>query len=336
MAKDQNLKNIYPRAGGCSFQVKLYSNGSSISATFDTIEEAQTYRDTIRASKTNDRLEREIKEERTERLANKSFTLRDALDKFKKNISDAQASKKEEVSRIGKMQRMQIAKLNLYSVRPKDVYEMLESIGGTSENRRHYALLLSKVFKKAKTEWGHKVDNPISDIKLPNKNKPRERRLSVAEYDLIKANISADALSVIIVAIETAARKSEILNALRCDLDIDHRTLLLRKTKNGDQRVLPLSRRAIEVLKEVKDGEGDKLFGNLNIWTLRYRWDKMRASTGLLDLNFHDLRHEATSRLVEGGRLNLLEVAGVTGHKDLAMLKRYTHLIPTDIAKKLD
>lgn len=335
MAKEADLKNIYVRAGGCSFQVKLYANGTSISATFDTLEEAQTYRDTIRANKTNDKLERSIKEERVERLANKSFTLHDGLEKFKAGISEAQASKPEEIARIGKMQRMPIAKLNFYSVRPKDVYALLENIGGTSENRRHYALLLSKVFKKAK-EWGYKVENPVLDIKLPSKNKPRERRLSADEYNLIKENISADVLSVIIIALETAARKSEILNSIRCDLDIEKRTLRLRKTKNGEQRMLPLSTRAIEILKEVKEGEGDRLFGNINASKLRYEWEKMSVKTGLLDLHFHDLRHEATSRLVERGRLNLLEVASVTGHKDLAMLKRYTHLIPTDIAKKLD
>lgn len=338
MAKDASMKNITIRAGGCSFQVKLYLNGSSISATFDTLAEAQTYRDTIRASKTHDRVEREIKEERVERLANKTFTLSAALDKFKKGIPDTQASKKEEEARIGKIQRMPIAGLNFYAVKPKDITALLEAIGGTSENRRHYALLLSKVYKKARkpSGWGLKVDNPFFDFELPAKNKPRERRVSAAEYDLIKANIPVEVLSVIIIALETAARKSEILNAQRRDLNIKERTLLLRKTKNGEQRMLPLSNRAIAILRGMKDGEGDKLFDGLNACKLRYRWEKMRKATGLHDLHFHDLRHEATSRLVENGKLNLMEVASVTGHKDLAMLKRYTHLSPTDIAKKLN
>lgn len=338
MAKDASMKNITIRAGGCSFQVKLYSNNTSISATFDTLAEAQTYRDTIRASKTSDKLERSIKEERVERLANKTFTLSTALDKFKKGIPDTQASKKEEEARIGKIKRMPIANLNFYAVKPKDISALLETIGGSSENRRHYALLLSKVYRKARkpSGWGLKVDNPLADFELPAKNKPRERRVFAAEYELIKANIPAPVLSVIIIALETAARKSEILNALRCDLDIEGKILLLRKTKNGEQRMLPLSSRAIAILDKIKDGAGDKLFDGLNVWKLRYQWEKMRETTGLHDLHFHDLRHEATSRLVEGGKLNLMEVAMVTGHKDLAMLKRYTHLSPTDIAKKLN
>ena len=53
------------------------------------------------------------------------------------------------------------------------------------------------------------------------------------------------------------------------------------------------------------------------------------------DLRFHDLRHEATTRLFEKG-LNVMEVAAITGHKDLRMLQRYTHLKPETIASKLN
>ena len=53
-----------------------------------------------------------------------------------------------------------------------------------------------------------------------------------------------------------------------------------------------------------------------------------------LVLHFHDLRHEATSKFFEKG-LNVMEVATITGHKDLRMLQRYTHLRAEDLAKKL-
>lgn len=62
----------------------------------------------------------------------------------------------------------------------------------------------------------------------------------------------------------------------------------------------------------------------------------MRAirRAGIKDLRFHDLRHEATTRLFEKG-LNIMEVASITGHKDLRMLRRYTHLKAEDLARKL-
>jgi integrase len=62
----------------------------------------------------------------------------------------------------------------------------------------------------------------------------------------------------------------------------------------------------------------------------------MRATrrANIEDLRFHDLRHEATTRFFEKG-LNIMEVASITGHKDLRMLRRYTHLKAEDLAQKL-
>ena len=67
---------------------------------------------------------------------------------------------------------------------------------------------------------------------------------------------------------------------------------------------------------------------------LRGVWRRTTNKLGIEDLHFHDLRHEATSRFFEKG-LNVMEVAAITGHKDLRMLQRYTHLRAEDLAKKL-
>ena len=61
---------------------------------------------------------------------------------------------------------------------------------------------------------------------------------------------------------------------------------------------------------------------------------KLCRKTGIDDLHFHDLRHEATSRLFEKG-LNPVEVATITGHKDTRMLMRYTHLRAEDLVGRL-
>ena len=61
---------------------------------------------------------------------------------------------------------------------------------------------------------------------------------------------------------------------------------------------------------------------------------KYRIKLDMEDWRFHDLRHEATSRLFEKG-LNTMEVASITGHEDLRMLKRYTHLRAEDLVARL-
>ena len=81
-------------------------------------------------------------------------------------------------------------------------------------------------------------------------------------------------------------------------------------------------------------GIGNKKIFSITQSQLRDAWEAARAAVGIPDIRLHDLRHEAASRLFEKG-LNVMEAASVTGHKTLSMLKRYTHLNPTDIAKKL-
>lgn len=64
-------------------------------------------------------------------------------------------------------------------------------------------------------------------------------------------------------------------------------------------------------------------------------WNQIKASLGLDDLHFHDLRHEAVSRLVEAG-FSDQEVSAISGHKSMQMLKRYTHLRAEDLVHRLD
>ena len=152
-------------------------------------------------------------------------------------------------------------------------------------------------------------------------------------------------------AIETAMRRGEIA-AMRWEhLDKKARVLLIPETKTGTPRRVPLSSKALQVLDTLPrqiDG---------SVWSMRpdsisqaFERVVMAARTDyeseckqarqkpdaklLKDLRFHDLRHEATSRLFEKG-LNPMQVAAITGHKTLQMLKRYTHLRAEDLVERL-
>ena len=96
---------------------------------------------------------------------------------------------------------------------------------------------------------------------------------------------------------------------------------------------MPLSLDAVEVLNNLPRSFDGNVFP-LSITALRGLWNRACKRAGIIDLHFHDLRHEATSRFFEKG-LNVMEVATITGHKDLRMLQRYTHLRAEDLAKKL-
>ena len=128
-------------------------------------------------------------------------------------------------------------------------------------------------------------------------------------------------------------RRGELLNLTWEHVDLDLRVAHLNMTKNEPKRDVPLSSEAINLLRSLPHDISGKVFP-LTAAALRGLWNRACRRKGITDLHFHDLRHEAPSRFFEKG-LNVMEVATITGHKDLRMLQRYTHLRAEDLAKKL-
>jgi integrase len=98
---------------------------------------------------------------------------------------------------------------------------------------------------------------------------------------------------------------------------------------------VPLSPQALELLGDLpRNIRSDQVVFPLHFEALKSAWGRACSRAGIIDLRFHDLRHEATSRFFEKS-LNVMEVSAITGHKDLRMLQRYTHLRAEDLALKL-
>jgi integrase len=129
-------------------------------------------------------------------------------------------------------------------------------------------------------------------------------------------------------------RRGELLSLEWVNVDLNKRTALLPITKNGDSRGVPLSSRALAVPRSLPPLTTGRVFGELTADALKLSFRRAMRRAGITGLRFHDPRHEATSRLFEKG-LNVMEVASVTGHKTLQMLKRYTHLNAVDLAARL-
>jgi integrase len=136
-------------------------------------------------------------------------------------------------------------------------------------------------------------------------------------------------VAIVKLAVEPGMRLGELLARDGSDIDVAKRTASLRETKNGESRVVPLSGSALGVLtglpRHISNG---KVFW---VWSRRdsfnSAWRRAVARSGVTDLRFHDLRHKAVSRFFERG-FNMMEVAAISGHKTLQMLKRYTHRKP--------
>ena len=123
-------------------------------------------------------------------------------------------------------------------------------------------------------------------------------------------------------AIETAMRRSELLNLRWEDINYDERTLCIKNTKNSLDRVIPLTRRAMALLKSKLDNE---VPFRLQPDSITQAFKKACTRAGIENFRLHDLRHEAISRLFEWG-LSVPQVATISGHQDYRMLARYVHL----------
>ncbi|WP_454734291.1 tyrosine-type recombinase/integrase [Cupriavidus pauculus] len=178
---------------------------------------------------------------------------------------------------------------------------------------------------------------------------------------VIAATGSSILPAIIRLAVETAMRRGEIVGLRWEHIDLHDRVAHLPKTKNGESRDVPLSSKAVEVLEalkpkdpehEIDEAEDDdtrvfKIRGDAVTRAFEravararriYEGECKEATVRpdpkyLTDLRFHDLRHEATSRLAPIFPMH--ELTKITGHKDPRMLMRYYHPRAKDLAKRL-
>lgn len=207
--------------------------------------------------------------------------------------------------------------------------------------------LLRSIFETARRDWGYTAfQNPVASLKKPKSPEGRERRLKPGELEALTQACSTVAGSWlrdgIHLAIETGLRRGELLNIRWRDVNFDTGVLHVPFTKTDKARTIPLTDRATEILKSRKaeaPADEDYAFPT-SANAFRLAWERCKRRTeqagcvGVRSLRFHDLRHEAISRFFELG-LNTAEVATISGHRDLRMLFRYTHLKPEAIGAKL-
>jgi integrase len=134
-------------------------------------------------------------------------------------------------------------------------------------------------------------------------------------------------------AIETGMRRGEIASMHWEHINWSSQTLSIPITKTEIPRTIPLSHKAIATLRSLPR-RIDGLVWGVRPDSITQAFERACKREGIEDLRFHDLRHEATSRFFEKG-LNVMEVSSITGHQDLRMLKRYTHIRPESLVDRL-
>lgn len=234
--------------------------------------------------------------------------------------------------------------------------------------------IISHLFEVALKDWGVHCINPVKQISKPKVCNSRDRRLSELEerylmmalsdssadvFTKFKASVqkrgNSEVIRLVQFAVETAMRKAEPFQLTWADVDFKRKVVTLRETKNGKSREVPLSPQAIQILKNgdddanvVKIRKGKVFKTTYSALTQSFNRAIKRAQRlyardtpehervegFLIDFTFHDLRHEATSRLAEVFEMH--ELMKITGHSDSRMLNRYNQQDMGNAALKLE
>ncbi|KVD50613.1 site-specific integrase [Burkholderia ubonensis] len=280
-------------------------------------------------------------------------TVADLLDRYTRDMSPTKRSGGSDKGRAEKLKK-QLGAYKLTTLTSSHLvgYRDARLKEVSPQTVIHELNLLNRALTLATREWGIVLPAGIPKVIKPRKPQGRDRRLHPDEIKaIIDATESPDLRDFIRLAVATGMRRGELASLRWESIDLERRTAHLPLTKTDTPRTVPLSSVATAVLQVRKDAGYTVPFAvTANALTRAFCRAVSRArglyeSTcrvlerpadpqWLVGIRLHDLRHEATSRFFELG-LQTVEVASITGHKTLAMLKRYTHLKAEDLAKKL-
>jgi len=268
----------------------------------------------------------------------KSVTLGDLLRRYLKEVTPHKKSCDKETWRIKALLKRSISGVSLSNLNSAIIssYKYSRLTDGARTTRYDLALI-RHCLEFARLEWGYYLPtNPVDLVSKPKLNKPRDRRVGKEDIETLMHALRNTKVTylkpLILIAIETGLRQGELVKLMWNDVDLDSRLLKVKDTKNGEDRVVPLSNKSLSILQSLPR-LGATVF-NATHSSLQNAWKRLIKRSGLIDVHFHDLRHEAISRFIERG-LTIPEAASISGHKTQSMLLRYAHPDLSYIKKKV-
>lgn len=315
------------KRGPYQFQAQVRRKGyPHQQQTFETKREAEAWATAIESE-----MHRGVFIDRSEA---ERTTWGEVLDRYAREVTADKRGWETEMHRINALMKHPLAARSLASLRGVDFAkyrdDRLKECRPATVKRE--LVIISHVFNTARTDWSLPVDNPIASIRKPSAGHHRERRLSVEEQGrLLQAadESKADTLSFcIVLALETGMRAGEIVPLCWEQIDLANNVIRLDMTKNGERRAVPLSEAAVVAIKTLpRPIQGGRVTSFYDSRGLSAAFRRACERAGIAGLRFHDLRHEAASRLAP--HMPVATLAKVMGWKTLQMAMRYYN--PTEV-----
>jgi integrase len=268
-------------------------------------------------------------------------TLGDLIARYLAEVTPTMKGAAEDKIRLKAIMRKPIARWSMANLSAARIAayrdERLQEVSaGTVIRELAY---LSAIINHARREWGINVPNPVQMVRKPQSPQARSRVLTDEEVSKLLLALEPTGRRshwtkpAVQLALATAMRRGELLSLRWEHIDLQGRTAFLPDTKNGDSRTVPLSSVAVQVLAELPRHISGVVIP-VKYFTLEAAFKRGVRRSGLDGVRFHDLRRTAITRMAE--RLpNVIELAAVSGHKSLMVLKRYYRPTAAVLAQKL-
>lgn len=295
-------------------------------------------------------------------------TVKEMLEEYRKRVLIP--LKPQELKVQGPQLDWWISKIGAYSladITPAAIAkcrdELLQTPFGKNKDRFRkpativrYIALLSHAFNVAVNEWQWLPESPVPKVKKPEVDNAVLRFLSSDEQTNLLAAAKQSAnhylYTIIIIALSTGMRRGEIMKLRWRNLILEDKKgfglILLRATKNGEPRGLPIVRSAREVIDCLRKEHAKQHKGHIKQDALLFpcetnpekpveitkAWNTALKRAEVSNFRFHDLRHTAASYLAMEGA-SLIQIAEILGHKTLQMVLRYAHLSKEHVCEVL-
>lgn len=274
----------------------------------------------------------------------KQTTLAELLERYEREVTATKRGAATERYRLAMFKRSTLAPLAVGLITGSRIAEWRDSRLKGDDKRKGVSTgtalrelaTLAHVFSVAIKEWEIPLPcNPVEQIRKPPPGKARDRVLTDDQRAKLLHECGRSRVTwlkpVVMFALETGARRGEILGLKWADVDLQRATARL-DGKTG-ARVVPLSPACVETLKGLPRSLAGLVFPAAT-HSIKHSYLRAVARAGIDDWTFHDLRHDALTRLAKRG-LSVLELRAISGHSTANMLQRYVNIDPAELARKL-
>lgn len=271
-------------------------------------------------------------------------TLKNAFDEYREKVSPRKGGYRWEEVRLRKLALLPMASRQLVSLHSDDLQRWVDTVKLAPGSIRREFTLIRSVLKTARLRWKWMDHDPAKDVELPMEPPSRDRRIDDDEINQVLKALKYEPAAKVRgcawelgqafqLALETAMRRGEIWSLDWENVFLDRRVVVLPRTKNGDRRHVPLSLKAVDLLKMMGEKKKGLVFKTRKE-SAETIWRAKLKAANIKELHFHDTRHEACTRLAR--KLSVLDLARMIGHRDLNSLMIYYNATAEEIAQQLD